>query len=208
MTSVTTKRLTVTNIRQTLQQLLDTYQREKAEIQQDNNTCFTGHWDSACQTIYDVVAALNISFEKQPGKPCLSTQRRHQPASRTPDNADGQLSGGHFLYHQTHWHAKDYYQPTLTKHAGLVEESRLFLLAYAQTKDHEAACDALLKSIQQEHSPAKCKAILRVICHRFVRWIPPDWVLDDLVTFARGDETDAFKAALLLHTARQDALLY
>ncbi len=37
---------------------------------------------------------------------------------------------------------------------------------------------------------------------------PPAWVLDDLVTFAQDGHQTELQAALLLHTARQDNLLY
>jgi Putative inner membrane protein (DUF1819) len=40
------------------------------------------------------------------------------------------------------------------------------------------------------------------------RWNPPDWVLSELAAFANRHDTDALKSALLLHAARQDALLY
>jgi hypothetical protein len=43
---------------------------------------------------------------------------------------------------------------------------------------------------------------------RLVRWNPPSWVLDDLASFARDANPDMLRVALLLHTARQDRLLY
>jgi len=49
-----------------LQQLLDSYLSEKAESQRDSDSYHIGYWDSACQTIYDVAAALTIPLEEQP----------------------------------------------------------------------------------------------------------------------------------------------
>ena len=50
--------------------------------------------------------------------------------------------------------------------------------------------------------------IVSIIRKRLVGWYPPDWVLADLVAFAQDTNRDALRAALLLHTARQDTLLY
>jgi hypothetical protein len=44
-------------------QLLDTYLSEKEESQRDEDEHDMKYWDSACQTIYDVAAALNIPLE-------------------------------------------------------------------------------------------------------------------------------------------------
>lgn len=73
-----------TTIHLALQRLLATYQSELAESQRDHDTRFIEYWDSACQTIYDVAAALNISLEEQPSKPLPYKQRPHQPDSLTP----------------------------------------------------------------------------------------------------------------------------
>jgi hypothetical protein len=51
-----------TTVHRELAQLLDSYQSEKAESQQDNDTYYTGYWDSACRTIYEVAEALCIPF--------------------------------------------------------------------------------------------------------------------------------------------------
>jgi len=59
--------ISVTKVHQTLQELLDGYLSEKAESLRDDDTQFIGYWDSACQTIYDVAAALRIPLEQQPG---------------------------------------------------------------------------------------------------------------------------------------------
>ena len=50
--------------------------------------------------------------------------------------------------------------------------------------------------------------ILEIVQIRLTRWHPPAWVLDDLITFAQDGHQAELQAALLLHTARQDKLLY
>jgi hypothetical protein len=60
--------ITVTQIRLALKQLLDTYLSEKEESQRDEDEHDMKYWDSACQTIYDVAAALKIPLEEKPGK--------------------------------------------------------------------------------------------------------------------------------------------
>ena len=63
MTSITTKRLTKTAVHQMLQQLLGDYQLQKEEGRKDNDTYCVDYWESACQTIYEVAAALHILFD-------------------------------------------------------------------------------------------------------------------------------------------------
>jgi hypothetical protein len=106
------------------------------------------------------------------------------------------------------WRAEDRYVPTLAECSGLVEEGRLFLLEYAKTGNIQIASEALLNDVLPQRSRATRKTIVSVIRKRLVKWYPPDWVLADLVAFAQDTKTDALKAALLLHTARQDTLLY
>jgi hypothetical protein len=49
---------------------------------------------------------------------------------------------------------------------------------------------------------------VRVLRERFFRWRPPAWVLTDLAAFAQVTSSPVFPLAVLLHIARQDALLY
>ena len=72
--------ISVTKINLALQQLLALYQTEHAESQQANDAQFMQYWECACQTIYDVAAALTIPLEG--GQP--STQRPRTPDSLTP----------------------------------------------------------------------------------------------------------------------------
>ena len=60
--------ISITTVHLALEQLLATYQSEKEESRRDNDTHFMEYWESACQTIYDVAAALNIPLEEQPSK--------------------------------------------------------------------------------------------------------------------------------------------
>jgi hypothetical protein len=58
----------VTKVRLVLKKRLDTYLAEKEESQGDNDEQDVKYWDSACRTIEDVAADLNISLEVQPGE--------------------------------------------------------------------------------------------------------------------------------------------
>jgi hypothetical protein len=60
--------ITVTQVRLALKQLLATYLSEKEESQRDEDKHDMAYWDSACQTIEDVAAALKILLEAEPGK--------------------------------------------------------------------------------------------------------------------------------------------
>jgi len=55
--------ISVTKVRHALKQLLATYLSEKEENRRDDDAHGTEYWDSACQTIKDVAAVLNIPLE-------------------------------------------------------------------------------------------------------------------------------------------------
>jgi hypothetical protein len=80
--------ISITKIHRTLEELLATYLSEKEESERDNDTFFIEYWDSACQTIYDVAAALKIPFEEpseeQPSKLRPCKQCPSQLESMTP----------------------------------------------------------------------------------------------------------------------------
>jgi hypothetical protein len=59
-----------------------------------------------------------------------------------------------------------------------------------------------------QRSRATRQTILEIVQIRLVRWNPPAWVLDDLIAFAEDGHQNELQAALLLHSARQDNLLY
>jgi hypothetical protein len=73
MSDVIENVISVTKIRLVLKKLLDSYLSEKAEAQRDNDEHYVKYWDSACQTIDDMAADLNISLEVQPGEQLEST---------------------------------------------------------------------------------------------------------------------------------------
>ena len=68
MSDVIVDGISVTTVHHTLQQLLATYLSEQEESRRDKDQHDMAYWDSACQTIYDVAAALSIPLEEQPGK--------------------------------------------------------------------------------------------------------------------------------------------
>jgi hypothetical protein len=100
------------------------------------------------------------------------------------------------------------YLPTNASKAGLLEETRQFLTIYVRLHDVAAACRALINGELPQRSRETRTTIVKVIKARLVRWDPPQWVLDDLASFAADGSGDTLKAALLLHAARQDTLLY
>jgi hypothetical protein len=89
-----------------------------------------------------------------------------------------------------------------------VEEARLFLTTYAQSGDIAKTSKALIDTILPQRSRETRTTIVNILRSRLVRWQPPAWVLDDLVTFACDSNPDTLRLALLLHTARQDRVLY
>src|SRR5258708_32956618 len=108
----------------------------------------------------------------------------------------------------TQWRASGAYVPTLAGKSSLLEESRLLLETYAQSGDAQAACKALVDGVLSQRSRETRVSIVRVLRERLFRWHPPSWVLTDLVTFSQTTNLDALCLVLLLHTARQDQLLY
>lgn len=108
----------------------------------------------------------------------------------------------------TQWRITGAYVPTLAGKSSLLEESRVLLEVYAQSGDATATCQELVNGALPQRSRETRAAIVKVLRIRLLRWHPPSWVLSDLMTFAQVASPDAFCLALLLHIARQDALLY
>jgi hypothetical protein len=108
----------------------------------------------------------------------------------------------------TRWRASGSYLPRLASKTSLIEETRRFLLAYARLGDIEASRQALITEELPQRSRATRVTIVENIQIRLTRWHPPTWVLEDLIAFAQDREQAELMAALLLHTARQDVLLY
>jgi hypothetical protein len=108
----------------------------------------------------------------------------------------------------TTWRAPGRYVPTNSSKAGLVDETRAFFGAYRRLGDTAEALRWLVAGGLPQRSRATRQTIARVIATRLTSWRPPRWVLDDLADFAADADPTALRAALLLHLARQDALLY
>jgi hypothetical protein len=109
---------------------------------------------------------------------------------------------------ETRWRTAGPYLPTLASKAALVEETRLFLVTYDQYHDLDATIQALLHNVLIQRSRSTRNIIVNIIKSRLIRWNPPDWVLQDLISFAHEPGLDALHAALLLHIPRQDHLPY
>jgi hypothetical protein len=110
--------------------------------------------------------------------------------------------------HTTRWRATGIYLPNNASKAGLLEEARLFLLAFARLHNPGAARQALVDGELPQRSRETRATIVEVIQRRLLRWSPPDWVLADLIAFAQEPTQPSLGAALLLHVVRQDCLLY
>ena len=108
----------------------------------------------------------------------------------------------------TAWRAAGAYLPTNASKTGLVEETRAFLLALARLKSIRAAREALVDGELPQRARETRQTIVKLIQQRLTRWSPPAWVYDDLIAFAQDHSQPSLQAALLLHVARQDALLY
>ena len=110
--------------------------------------------------------------------------------------------------HDTRWRASGPYLPTNASKAGLLEETRQFLLTYAQLGDLAATRRALVDGGLPQRARETRITIVKVIQQRLTRWTPPTWVYDDLATFAQDTYQPSLPTALLLHAVRQDTLLY
>ncbi len=106
------------------------------------------------------------------------------------------------------WRASGSYLLRLASKTSLLEESRQFLQAYGRLRSIEAARRELVNGGLPQRSRATRATILEIVQIRLTRWHPPAWVLDDLVAFAQDGHQAELQTALLLHTARQDNLLY
>lgn len=109
---------------------------------------------------------------------------------------------------ETRWRIEGPYLPTLASKAALIEETRLFLLTYDQLHDLEATLQTLLHNVLIQRSRRTRDTIVAILQSRLIHWNPPNWVLQDFISFALEPSLDALHAALLLHISRQDHLLY
>jgi hypothetical protein len=89
-----------------------------------------------------------------------------------------------------------------------LDETHQFLVIYAKLRDVDATARELTDGALPQRSRETRQTIVKIIKARLTRWTPPDWVLSELAAFANSRDTDTLKSALLLHSARQDAVLY
>ncbi len=106
------------------------------------------------------------------------------------------------------WRAMRPYVSGTTAAAGLVEETREFLLSLSRLGDAGAAGRALIDGGLPQRSRASRASTVQIIQRRLVQWSPPEWVLQDLGTYARDPDRSVLRSALLLHVPRQFKLLY
>jgi hypothetical protein len=106
------------------------------------------------------------------------------------------------------WRAGAPYRPNNVSSAGLLNETRQFLRTYADVRDLAITRQQLIDGGLAQRSRATRTTLLKVIQRRLVRWAPPAWVWDDLIAFAQDEIFPSLPAALLLHVARQDLILY
>ena len=108
----------------------------------------------------------------------------------------------------TAWRATGPYVAVNASKTGLLDETQQFLRLYAQRDDLAAVRRQLVDGGLPQRARATRQTIVEVISRRLTAWQPPSWVLADLASFANAPNLDSLKAALLLHGARQDQLLY
>ena len=68
MSGFTENAISAKKVQFELKQLLDTYLSEKEENRRDKDEQGMEYWESACQTIQDVAAALHIPLEVKPNE--------------------------------------------------------------------------------------------------------------------------------------------
>jgi hypothetical protein len=104
------------------------------------------------------------------------------------------------------WRLSGPYLANLTASAGLFDETRTFLLSLGKTGDFGKTRHAMVEGGLPQRSRRSRVNIVILILQRLASWQPPQWVWDDLISFA-GDN-HSLETALLLHLARQDKLVY
>jgi hypothetical protein len=91
---------------------------------------------------------------------------------------------------------------------GLVPEITLALRTYGRLGDLAATRIYLQDEGLPQRSRASRATMVNVFRNRLVSWNPPSWVLHDLMRAADETGSPDLRLLLLLHTARQDVLLY
>ncbi len=108
----------------------------------------------------------------------------------------------------TRWRTTGAYTPINASKAGLLYETRCWITYYVQSGDSQKTREALVNGILPQRSRETRRTIVTVIQQRLQRWFPPQWVYEDLWSFAEDEHQPSLKTSLLLHVVRQDHLLY
>ena len=135
----------------------------------------------------------------------LHPSRKQYAVTPIPDGLAAAVAGSDA---GPRWRASRLYTANNASKNGLLQETRLALLAYHRVGDRAAARRELLDGGLPQRSRATRKTIMRVISDRLDAWRPPAWAYADLVASAESGDAQDLSLLLLLHAARQDALLY
>jgi len=106
------------------------------------------------------------------------------------------------------WRAPQLYTANNASKNGLLDATRLALLAYDRLGSRAAVRREMLDGGLPQRSRATRETIMRVITDRLAAWGPPAWVCADLAASARREDGRDLSLLLLLYAARQDAVLY
>lgn len=113
----------------------------------------------------------------------------------------------------TQWRATGSFIASSALFTGILDETQIFLLTYAEqegdlTARVETTKQLLMEGRLPQRSRNSRRSIVDRISRRLTSWNPPTWVMDDLILFADQPARLALQAALLMHVCRQDQLLY
>jgi hypothetical protein len=106
------------------------------------------------------------------------------------------------------WRATGRYSASNMLKPGMVAEMQVALTAYARLRDRAATRRYLLDGGLPQRSRASRRTIVTTVTERLASWNPPNWVCSDLIETSTAGDLTNLKLLLLLHTARQDTLLY
>jgi hypothetical protein len=108
----------------------------------------------------------------------------------------------------TRWRTDGSFSAKNASKTGLFEETRQYLVVYGLTGTLTSTREMLVNGALPQRSRASRETIVQIITTRLITWQPPAWVLRDLVLFAGDPDQTSLCAALLLHSVRQDTLMY
>ena len=155
-------------------------------------------------TVPDGVAPDIVAPAPAPSVPAaqgLGYTQETEPGATPPQPDPGAASA-------TRWRAGGRYSAANMLKPGMVAETQLALAAYHRLRD----LDATRRYLQDEGLPQRSRAtrrsIVTTIGERLASWNPPRWVCQELVATSAANDLANLKPLLLLHTARQDVLLY